>query len=156
MCTMSYKVIVTLLAACVLVTVATASAQLSSPSPALVGELTQKLSITPEQAIGGSGAIFWLAKTRMKPEDFLKVSDTVPGMSSFLGASPVKPKGTDPLSSVTAVLPGSPKGLSSLGGAFNDLGLTPDTAYQFVPIMTGFLKDRGGKDVAKLFSKALK
>ena len=152
--TMSYKVIVTLLAACALVTVATASAQLSSPSPALVSELTNKLSITPEQAIGGSGAIFGLARSRMKPEDFLRVSDSVPGMNSFLGAAPeVK---LDPLTSATSIVPGKAGPLGSLAGSFNQLGLSPDMASKFVPVITEFVKGRGGKDVAKLFTNALK
>ena len=57
-------------------------------SPELVGNLTKKPSITPEQAPGGSGAIFGLAKTKLKPEDFAKVAGAVPGMDGLLGAAP--------------------------------------------------------------------
>jgi Protein of unknown function VcgC/VcgE (DUF2780) len=155
---MSYRVIVTMVAFCVLAAVATSSAQLpTNPSPELIGQLTKKLSISPEQAIGGSGAIFGLAKTRLNPEEFLKVSDAVPGMDGLLKAAPQpKQQGTDPFSSVTSALPGSAKSLSSLSGAFSQLGLSPDMASKFVPVLTDFVKKKGGKDVAKILSGAFK
>src|ERR1700750_85762 len=61
------------------------------PSPELVGNLTKELSITPEQATGGAGALFGLAKSKLKPEEFLKVANVVPGIDGFLNAAP-KPK----------------------------------------------------------------
>src|SRR5215813_10730752 len=63
-----------------------------NPSPELVGQLTKELSITPEQATGGAGALFGLAKTRLKPAEFSQVSKAVPGMDGLLNAAP-KPKG---------------------------------------------------------------
>src|SRR5262245_41628350 len=59
----------------------------NNPSPELVGQLTKQLNIKPEQAIGGAGALFGVAKTKMKPEDFLKVSNAVPGMDGLLKAA---------------------------------------------------------------------
>ena len=118
---------------------------------------THEETFSPEQAIGGSSAIFGLAKTRLKPEEFLKVSDAVPGMDGLLKAAPQpKQQGTDPFSSVTSALPGSAKSLSSLTGAFSQLGLSPDMARKFVPVLTDFVKKKGGKDVAKILSGAFK
>ena len=62
-----------------------------NPSPELVGRLTKELSVTPEQATGGAGALFGLAKTRLKPDEFGQVSKAVPGMDGLLQAAP-KPK----------------------------------------------------------------
>jgi hypothetical protein len=45
-----------------------------SPSPALVGQLTKQLSITPKQAMGGAGALFGFAKSRLSAADFSKVA----------------------------------------------------------------------------------
>ena len=53
---------------------ASATAIPKSPSPELVGSLTKKLSVTPEQATGGAGALFALAKSKLSVEDFSKVS----------------------------------------------------------------------------------
>src|SRR5262245_29195612 len=96
--TMSHKVMLMLLAICLFAFTQEAKSQstdsstqtpsVKNPSPELVDQLTKQLSITPEQAIGGSGAIFGLAKTKLKPEEFSKVSDAVPGMDGLLKAAP--------------------------------------------------------------------
>lgn len=128
-----------------------------NPSPELIGQLTKGLNVTPEQAIGGSGALFGLAKTRLKPEDFTKVSDAVPGMDGLLKAAP-KPKegGMGALSALSGALPGKAGGLASAATSFKSLGLSPDMAVKFVPIMTKFVKVKGGAGVADLLSGALK
>lgn len=132
------------------------------PSPELVGTLTKELSIKPEQAIGGAGALFGLAKTKLKPADFMKVADVVPGMDGFLKAAP-KPKqegggggAADMLGSVGSMLPGKAGALASVAGAFNQLGMSPETAVKFIPIMTKFVDLKGGAGVAKLLSGVLK
>lgn len=134
-----------------------------SPSPELVGNLTKELSITPEQAVGGAGALFGVAKSRLKPEDFLKVANVVPGMDGLLKAAP-KPKekstgGTDPtdmLGSVGSMLPGKAGAIASTAGAFKQLGIPPETAIKFIPVMTKFVDLKGGAGVAKILSGALK
>src|SRR5262249_49782470 len=72
---------------CLIALVTVASSQ-AAPDPGLVGQLTSKLGVTPEQATGGAGAIFGLAKTKMSPADFSKLSGVIPGMDKFLGAAP--------------------------------------------------------------------
>src|SRR5215203_4405431 len=107
---------------------------LTNPSPELVGMLTKELSITPEQAIGGSGALFGLAKSKLTPEDFTKVADVVPGMDGLLKAAPApKPKkeSTDMLSSVGSMLPGKAGALASVAGSFKELGRSPEQAITF-------------------------
>jgi hypothetical protein len=125
------------------------------PSPELVGNLTKELSITPEQAIGGSGALFGLAKTKLKADEFSKVSDAVPDMDGLLKAAP-KPSNKNGLGAMTSALPGKAGGLASVAGSFKSLGLSPDMATKFVPIMTKFVDLKGGPDVGKLLSGALK
>jgi hypothetical protein len=130
-----------------------------NPSPELVGNLTKELSITPEQAIGGSGALFGLAKTRLKPEDFTKVAGAVPGMDGLLKAAP-KPKSkkgvAGALGAMGDVLPGQAGGLASAAGAFQSLGLSPAQMIKFVPIMTQFVNLKGGAGVGNLLSGVLK
>ena len=171
---MQCKIRITLVAVCLFACFGAASAQqplppwntkppaaqaagLKNPSPELVGKLTKGLSITPEQAIGGAGALFGLAKSRLKPEDFLKVADVVPGMDGLLKAAP-KPKkeSTDPLSSLGGMLPGKAGAMASVAGSFKELGLSPEQAIKFLPIMTKFVQLKGGSGVANLLAGALK
>jgi hypothetical protein len=143
---------------CLLACAAAANAQpqASNPSPELVGQLTKQLNVTPQQAIGGAGSLFGVAKTKMKPEDFLKVSGAVPGMDGLLKAAPKVGGGSDPMSQMGAALPGKAGAVAQAGGAFKQLGLSPEMATKFLPIMTQFLKVKGGANVAGLFGGVFK
>jgi len=131
------------------------AAQAESPSPELVGMLTKELKVTPEQATGGAGSLFGLAKSRLKPEEFGQVSDAVPGMDGFLKAAP-KPDSGSPLGSLGSALPGGAGGLASVAGSFKALGLSPDMVSKFVPVLTQFVQSKGGANVASLLAGALK
>lgn len=126
---------------------------LQPASPELVGQLTQGLSVTPEQATGGAGALFGLAKSKLSPADFGKIAAVVPGMDSFLKAAPST--GGSGLSNLTGSLPGNVGGLASAATAFQKLGLSPDMVGKFVPILTNFVQAKGGSNVASLLSGAL-
>src|SRR5262245_45182668 len=147
--------------ACVALALPSTKAQVpnlaKNPSPELVGQLSKELSISPEQATGGAGALFGLAKTRLKPAEFGQVSKAVPGMDGLLKAAP-KSKGgaAGALGSVGSAIPGQAGGLASTAGAFKSLGLSPDMASKFVPIMTKFVGGKGGPNVGSLLAGVLK
>jgi len=101
------------------------------------------------------GALFGLAKSRLKPEEFIQVSDAVPGMDGFLKAAPKQSTGS-PLGSVTSALPGEAGGLASVAGSFKKLGLSPDMVSKFVPVLTQFVHSKGGATAASLLAGALK
>ena len=128
---------------------------LQPPSPELVGELTKGLSVTPQQATGGAGTLFGLAKSRLSPPDFSKIATVVPGMGSFLKAAPSTGGGSG-LSGLTGSLPGNVGGLASAATSFQKLGLSPAMVEKFVPILTNFVQAKGGANVASLLSGALK
>jgi len=163
---MKRKVLVMVMVVCCLASAGVAHAQLpakiknpleKTPNPELIGQLTKQLSVTPEQAVGGTGALFGLAKTKLKPADFLKLSDSVPGMDGLLKAAP-KPKedAADPLSSMGSMLPGKAGAMASVAGSFKQLGMSPEMATKFLPIMTQFVKVKGGANVAGLLSGVFK
>jgi hypothetical protein len=128
---------------------------LQPASPELVSELTKGLSVTPQQATGGAGTLFRLAKSRLSATDFDKVAAVVPGMGSFLKAAPSTGGGSG-LSGLTGSLPGKVGGLASAATGFQKLGLSPDMVQKFVPVLTNFLQAKGGANVASLLSGALK
>src|SRR5262245_18778693 len=69
---------------------------------------------TPAQTAGATGAIFGLAKARLSPGDFTKVSNAVPGMDGLLAAAPT----------VSGKVPAT--GTSSLSRSFTTPGLKAD------------------------------
>ncbi|HET9790628.1 MAG TPA: DUF2780 domain-containing protein [Candidatus Angelobacter sp.] len=129
-----------------------------SPNPELVGQLSKQLSVTPAQATGGAGTLFNLAKGRLSSADFGQIAAVVPGMNGLLRAAPAasSPGGGSPLSGLSSSLPGSAGGLASAATSFQKLGLSPDMATKFVPVLTQFVQSKGGSRVASLLSGVLK
>ena len=127
-----------------------------NPSPDLVNQISKELSIKPEQAAGGAGALFGLAKTRLKPNEFTRVADAVPGMDGLLNAAPKPKSGAADLTNMAAMIPGKAGALASVAGSFKSLGLSPSMAAKFVPIMTKFVSGKGGADVGSLLAGVLK
>ncbi|MDT1000349.1 DUF2780 domain-containing protein, partial [Pseudomonas aeruginosa] len=57
-----------------------AAAAPTSETADLLTALTSQLNITPEQAVGGTGAMLGLAKNKLSGNDFSQLSSTVPGL----------------------------------------------------------------------------
>jgi len=60
----------------------------SAQAQGLVDLLVSQLGVTSEQASGGAGAMFDLAKQRLAPDEFSQIAGAVPGMDSMLSAAP--------------------------------------------------------------------
>jgi len=146
------------LAGAAMLTVSTASAQTADAaaaaakaSPELVGALSKELNSTPAQAAGAAGALFGIAKSRLKGDEFGQVSKAVPGMDLLLAAAPAMGAAggkSNPLAQMA--------GLAAAGSAFSKLGLKPDLVAKAVPVLTSFVGKSGGADVGKLLAGALK
>ena len=132
-----------------------AASAAASASPELVGALSKEIGSTPEQAAGAAGALFGLAKTRLKADEFSQIAAAVPGMDALLKAAPPtgSPVGT------TGPLPGAAgaaTGLASATSAFTKLGLQPEMVSKAVPVLTQFVTKSGGAQVGSLLAGALK
>jgi hypothetical protein len=137
---------------------ALADAVKKSANPELIGALTKEMGATVPQASGAAGALLGLAKTKLSPGDFTKVSGAIPGIDTLMAAAPAV-AGTSGAAGALAKATG---GASALGGlaavapAFEKLGLKPEMAMKAVPILTSYVTKSGGKDVASLLAGALK
>lgn len=93
-------------------------------SPELVGALSKEIGTTPEQAAGAAGALFGVAKSRLKADEFSRIAKAVPGITALLDAAPsigAAPGGIGALSQVAGTT-GSTGGLASAASAFSKLG----------------------------------
>ena len=130
-----------------MVTLGAANAAAQGDSGDLVSALTKELGVTADQARGGAGSVFSLAKSRLSPGDFAQVSKAVPGIDGLLKAAPAL-GGSGSLGSLGA--------MAALAPAFQKLGISPAVAAKFIPAITQFVGSKGGADVAKLLASALK
>lgn len=124
----------------------------------LVDTLSSQLGVSTEQAEGGAGSLFEMAKKNLSEEDFQSVANVVPGMDSMLGAAPKSEAAGGLANSLSGI------GGDSVGGAldaasvvdsFKQLGLSSDMIGKFTPVVVDYVKTQGGETVANLLSSAL-
>jgi hypothetical protein len=132
-----------------------AAAAAAKASPELVGALVKELGGSSEQAAGAAGALFGLAKSRLKADEFSQVSKAVPGMDMLLKAAPAASSGKD-ASSALSQLGGSAAGLAAATSAFSKLGLSPEMVSKAIPVLTSFVTKSGGANVGNLLAGVLK
>jgi hypothetical protein len=135
----------------VLVAAILAIALLSSCSSSGIGGATEllgtlgKLGVTPDQAIGGLGSIMSLAQGKLNPEDFTKVSKSIPGLDNIMKDATNMGAITGPITSMAGV-----------EQSFSKLGMNKDMVGKFVPEITKFATQSGGAEVGNLLSGVLK
>jgi hypothetical protein len=138
----------------------------------LVNALTSQLGVSKPQAEGGAGALFNLAKQRMAPDQFGQVQSQIPGIDGLMGAAPggtsnsgansgsnsggLAGMATGALGSVGGGgAAGGLGALAPLAGSFSTLGLSPDMAGKFLPVVLEYLNSSGGGGAAGLLKSAL-
>jgi hypothetical protein len=134
----------------------TDAALAAKASPELIGALSKELGSTPEQAAGAAGALFGIAKSQLKADEFSQISKAVPGMAALLKAAPATAVGTSGAPGALSKVAGSASGLAVAGSAFTKLGLKPEMVAQAVPILTQFVTKSGGANVGQLLAGVLK
>ncbi|MDD3643450.1 MAG: DUF2780 domain-containing protein [Candidatus Krumholzibacteria bacterium] len=125
----------------------------------LLDQLTKGLGITEEQAKGGAGLIFKMAKSKLGEGDFAKVSGAVPGIGDLLKAAPSAGGlggAIGGLASMFGGKAGKLGDLAGLAGGFSKLGLDSEMVGKFVPIIISFVQAKGGAGAADLLQKILK
>lgn len=124
----------------------------------LVNALVKQLGISSEQAAGGSGALFKVAKTRMTEEAFNQLSTSVPNMDGMLAAVPkTQPTSTAGLLSSLASTSGNATlaSAASLYDTFKQLDLSKDMIGQFTPVVVDYVQKNSGEVTANLLKTAL-
>jgi hypothetical protein len=80
----------------------------------------------------------------------------VPGIDDLIKSAPAVSKNSGGLSGLANSVPGGLGSLASLAGPFKKLGLPPEMAAKFVPLITKYVESKGGAAVAGLLTGALK
>ena len=136
----------------------------------LIQQLVSSLGVNEDQAKGGAGLLFNLAKEKLGAGDFQQLADKIPGVSDLLGAAPTPSAAASAgggmmgaLGGVAASLGGGGLGdklgglgdLAGLASGFSQLGLSSDMVGKFVPVVLSFVQNQGGDGVKGLLEKVL-
>jgi len=145
------KILLTLLSICWLVYAPTYAGDMG-----LVDLLSSQLGVSKDQAEGGAGSIFQLAKQNLSVEDFSSIAKAVPGIDQMIGAAPKVEGSSSSLGGISSMM-GSNKlgGMAGLTSSFEKLGLTGDMVSKFTPIILDYVKNKGGEHAMSLLKGAL-
>lgn len=125
-----------------------AMAAAAKASPELVAMLAKEIGASPDASAGAAGALFGLAKSRLKADEFSQVSKAVPGMDSLLAAAPA-------LGAMSGV-GGGAAGLASMAASFSKLGLKPEMVTKAASTLVAYVTKSGGANVGSLLAGVLK
>jgi hypothetical protein len=145
------KILFTLLLICWMVYTPTYAGDMG-----LVDLLSSQLGVSKDQAEGGAGSIFQLAKQNLSVEDFSSIAKAVPGIDQMMGAAPKVEGSSSTLGSISSMM-GSNKlgGMAGLTSSFEKLGLNGDMVSKFTPIILDYVKNKGGEHAMNLLKGAL-
>lgn len=125
----------------------------------LIDNLTGNLGINEEQAKGGAGLIFDLAKKKLGDTDFSRIEAVVPGMNDLLQSMPSSSFFSKAISSIGLSF-GCGQGkfgdLAHLIGSFSKMGLDAGMVEKFLPIILSFVQSKGGDELKNLLAGVLK
>ncbi len=125
----------------------------------LIKLLTDQLGISDEQARGGAGLLFNLAKEKLGSGEFGQITAHLPEADHLADSAPGSGMLGSALSGLASSLSGGKSDLGDLAGlvgGFAKLGLDADMLGKFVPIVLSFVKGKGGDAVHNILSKVLK
>jgi Protein of unknown function VcgC/VcgE (DUF2780) len=120
--------------------------------------LTSRLGVTKNQAMGGAGSIFQLAKQNLSVGDFSAIAKSVPGIDQMIGAAPKTEKSSGTFGNISSMMGSNSNKLSGIAGltsSFEKLGLTGDMVSKFTPIILDYVKNKGGEHAMTLLKGAL-
>jgi hypothetical protein len=123
----------------------------------LIGLLTSQLGVSQEQAQGGAGTIFKMAKDGLSEQDYTSLAGNIPGLENMISASPEPEEDSGLLGSISSLFGGSEKldKMAALKSSFQKLGLSGDMVGQFLPIIYDYVKEKCGEKLMGSLKEAL-
>ena len=128
----------------------------------LLQTLTTQLGVSEEQAKGGAGLLFKMAREKLGAEDFGKVVGAVPGIGELIASAPESGSAAGAMGGLGGLMSslggsvGQLGSLASLTSGFRSLNLDASMVSRFMPIVLTFVQNKGGDAVKNILEKALK
>lgn len=129
-------------------------AQVQAPAAQanLLNTLGSELHITPEQAVGGAGAMLGLARNNLSGDEYGQLTKAVPGLDLLAGANALGGLGglgallgqsSGKQSALSNALGGEVENRNDLDNAFKALGMDTGMIGQFAPLILQYLGQQG-------------
>ena len=125
----------------------------------LIQMLTSQLGISDEQATGGAGLLFKMAKDKLGGADFSQVASTIPDVEKLISSAPKAGGIAGALGGFASTLGGGAGqlgNLAALASGFKKLNLDSGIVSKFIPIIMSFVQSKGGDGIKGILEKVLK
>src|SRR3954452_14363582 len=124
----------------------------------LVDALTKNLGVSGTQAEGGAGVLFKAARDKLGSAEFETLLGKVPGLHDIMNKAPAAGGGglSGMLGGLAGAMGGNAALITTVISGFGKLGLTPDHAKKFVPVILDYLRSKAGPDVVSKLEKTLR
>jgi hypothetical protein len=123
----------------------------------LIDLLTSQLNVDPKQASGGAAILFKAAQDKLGAEQFGKLLGGVAGVDDLLRQAPASGGMGKLLGGFASALGGGNAAVvANIVTGFSGLGLTPEHAKKFAPVIMQFLHDKVGKDAVATLERTLR
>ncbi|MDM3886246.1 DUF2780 domain-containing protein [Pseudomonas sp. BCRC 81390] len=118
----------------------------------LLNILGSQLNITPEQAVGGAGAMLGLARNNLSSDEYGQLTKAVPGLDLLSGANllgglsglgQLLGNDKDSQSALDKALGNDVQNRTDLDAAFKALGMDTGMIGQFAPLLLQYLGQQG-------------
>lgn len=133
---------------------ATGNNQQATPATGLITSLGSNLNVTPQQAVGGTGALLGLAKNKLSGGDYSQLSQSVPGLDQLTGSGALgnlgglgNVLGGSGNNAASSAL-GNVQSMGDVNKAFSALGMDSSMVGQFVPLILQYLGQQGASGSA--------
>ncbi|MCR8719541.1 DUF2780 domain-containing protein [Pseudomonas syringae] len=141
---------------------ATSGNQKATAAPEAAGLLNMlgsQLNVTPEQAVGGTGALLGLAKNKLTSADYSQLSKSVPGLEQLSGTSALERLGganglgsllggNSANNSMLNSALGNVQNMNDVNTAFKAMGMDSTMVSQFAPLILQYLGQQGASGSA--------
>ena len=124
----------------------------------IIERLTEQLGISREQARGGAGLLFKLAKEHLGPGDYSQITTKTPGIENLVESAPGSGMLGSAINGLAATLGGGSSGTGNLAGlaaGFSKLGLDTGMIGKFIPVILSFIEAKSGDGAKKKLADVL-
>jgi hypothetical protein len=124
-----------------------AAAAAPTPQTADLLSALSQLNVTPQQAVGGTGAMLGLAKNQLSSTDYSQLAKSVPGIDKLSGGGELGALagllGSNGKAAGLDNALGNVKTTDDLNSAFSALGMDSGMIGQFAPVILQYLGQQG-------------
>lgn len=123
----------------------------------LLKQLTEQLGVSEDQAKGGAGLIFKMAKEKLSGSEFSQVTDAVPEAEPMMAAAPAGGGGGMLGGLLSKIgLGGKLGSMATIIAGFKKLGIGSDKIQGFIQTILKFVQEKGGDGLKNILSGVLK